>query len=77
VSSGRGTVYSYVVHHHPPVPGFTPPFVVALVELEEGVRVVSNLIEVDPSSVEIGLPVRVAFEAVDDELTLPVFEVVA
>lgn len=74
-SSGRGSVYSYVVHHHPPVPGFTLPFVVALIELEEGVRVVSNLIDVDPPNVEIGLPVRVAFEAVDDQLTLPVFKV--
>jgi uncharacterized OB-fold protein/acyl dehydratase len=76
LSSGGGSVYSYVVHHHPPVPGFAPPFVVVLVELEEGVRVVSNLVGVEPAAVEIGQPVEVAFEAIDDELTLPVFKVV-
>ena len=75
-ASGRGSVYSYVVHHHPPVPGFAPPFVVVLVELEEGVRVVSNLVGVEPAAVEIGQPVEAAFEVVDDELTLPVFKVV-
>lgn len=72
-SSGRGTVYSFVVHHSPPVPGFDPPFVVALVELEEGVRVVSNLTGIAPGAVEVGLPVEVSFEKVDEELTLPLF----
>src|SRR5205085_3839396 len=72
-SSGRGSVHSYVVHHHPPVPGFEPPYVVAVIELEEGTRLVSNVIAVDPADVKIGMPVEVAFEAVDDELTLPLF----
>lgn len=72
-SSGLGAVYSYVVHHSPPVPGFDPPFVVALVELEEGVRIVSNLVGVAPDAVAIGLPVEVSFEQVDAELTLPLF----
>lgn len=72
--SGNGTVYSYVVHHHPPVPGFDPPFVVALIALDEGVRMVSNLVGVAPSEVEIGMPVRVSFRQVDEELTLPLFE---
>lgn len=71
VSAGRGEVYSYVVHHHPPVPGRTPPFVVALVELEEGVRVLGELRDVDPSRVSVGLPVEVVFDRVDDELALP------
>ncbi|WP_425415258.1 bifunctional MaoC family dehydratase N-terminal/OB-fold nucleic acid binding domain-containing protein [Pseudonocardia acaciae] len=71
VATGRGEVYSYVVHHHPPVPGRTPPFVVALVELEEGVRMLGELRDVDPSGVRVGLPVEVAFDRVDDELTLP------
>jgi uncharacterized protein len=64
-------VYSYVVHHHPPVPGKTPPFVVALVQLPEGVRVMGELVDVRGDDVEIGMPVRVSFERVDDELTLP------
>ncbi len=72
-SSGRGEVYSYVVHHHPPVPGFAVPFVVALIELEEGTRIVSNLEGVAPEDVAIGLPVEVFFETIDDDLTLPLF----
>jgi len=71
--SGRGSVYSFVVHHHPPVPGFDLPFVVALVELEEGVRMVSNLTGVTPEEVSIGMPVEAEFVPVDDELTLPLF----
>ena len=75
VASGRGTVYSYVVHHHPPVPGKELPFVVALVELEEGVRVMAELLEVSPSEVHIGLPVVAAFVRIDDDLTLPAWKV--
>jgi uncharacterized OB-fold protein len=71
VASGRGEVYSYVVHHHPPVPGREPPFVVALVELEEGVRVLGELQDIDPDRVRIGLPVEIVFDRIDDELTLP------
>lgn len=61
VSSGKGTVYSYVVHHAPKVPGRTLPFVIALVELEEGVRMLGELRGVDPSAVDIGMPVRATY----------------
>jgi uncharacterized OB-fold protein len=61
VSSGNGTVFSYVVHHAPKVPGRTLPFVIALVELEEGVRMLGELRDVDPAAVEIGLPVRATY----------------
>lgn len=61
VSSGRGTVYSYVVHHAPRVPGRELPFVVALVELEEGVRMLGQLRGVEPADVGIGAPVEVEF----------------
>lgn len=61
VASGRGTVFSYVVHHAPQVPGRTLPFVIALVELEEGVRMLGELRDVDPSEVEIGMPVRATY----------------
>lgn len=61
VSSGRGTVYSFVVHHAPKVPGRTLPFVIALVELEEGVRMLGELRGVDPAAVEIGMPVRATY----------------
>jgi hypothetical protein len=70
-AEGTGEVYSYVVHHHPPVPGKTPPFTVALVQLPEGVRITAELLGVPPEETEIGMPVRVSFERVDDELTLP------
>ncbi|MFV8244702.1 bifunctional MaoC family dehydratase N-terminal/OB-fold nucleic acid binding domain-containing protein [Mycolicibacterium peregrinum] len=61
VASGNGTVFSYVVHHAPKVPGRTLPFVIALVELEEGVRILGELRNVDTDKVEIGMPVRATF----------------
>jgi uncharacterized OB-fold protein/acyl dehydratase len=61
VASGNGTVFSYVVHHAPKVPGRTLPFVIALVELEEGVRMLGELRNVDPANVEIGMPVRATY----------------
>jgi uncharacterized OB-fold protein/acyl dehydratase len=71
VAAGTGEVYSYVVHHHPPVPGRKLPIVVALVQLPEGVRMVGELLDVSPQRARVGLPVRVAFARLDDELTLP------
>lgn len=71
VASGRGEVYSFVVHHHPPVYGFETPFAIALVELEEGTRIVGNLSGVDPSDVQVGMQVEVRFERIADEWTVP------
>ncbi|GAA0992223.1 OB-fold domain-containing protein [Acrocarpospora macrocephala] len=73
VAAGTGVVYSYVVHHNPPVPGRETPFVVAVVELPEGVRIVGNVVDCAPAEVEIGMPVRVTFREMDDELTLPLW----
>ncbi|NLV81167.1 MAG: DNA-binding protein [Rhodococcus sp.] len=64
VASGRGTVFSHVVHHAPKVPGRQVPFVVALVELEEGdgkIRMLGELRGVDPADVRIGMPVHVTY----------------
>ena len=61
VAAGTGTVYSFVVHHAPRVPGRALPFVIALVELEEGVRMLGQLRGVDPSEVAIGMAVTVEF----------------
>ena len=61
VASGKGTVFSHVVHHAPQVPGRTLPFVIALVELEEGVRMLGELRNVDPAKVRIGMPVRATY----------------
>jgi uncharacterized protein len=70
VASGEGTVFSYVVHRHPPVPGQELPILLVLVDLPEGVRMVGRLKGVDADDVEIGMPVRVSFTTVDDDLTL-------
>jgi uncharacterized OB-fold protein len=61
LSRGTGTVFSFVVHHAPKVPGRTVPFVIALVELDEGVRMLGELRNVNPSEVEIGMPVRATY----------------
>jgi uncharacterized protein len=71
VATGTGTVFSFVVHHHPPVPGKSLPFVVALVELDEGVRMLGELVDADPANVSMGMPVQLALTKIDDELTLP------
>ena len=74
VAAGTGEVFSYVVHHHPPVPGKRLPLVVALVQLPEGVRMVGEMPGVRPDQVGIGLPVRATFVRIDDDLnpfTLP------
>jgi uncharacterized protein len=71
VAAGVGEVYSYVVHHHPPVPGKKLPLVIALVQLPEGVRIVGELLGLPPDQVTIGLPVRAEFIRIDDDLTLP------
>jgi uncharacterized protein len=72
-SSGRGTVYSYVVVHDPQVAAFEYPLPIGLVELEEGTRVVANLGGVGPGDITIGMPVRAEFVDHDEELSLPVF----
>ncbi|MET9834620.1 OB-fold domain-containing protein [Streptomyces sp. NPDC006385] len=71
-ASGEGAVYSYVVMHHPPFPAFDPPYAVGLIELAEGVRMISNVVGVPYDKVRIGMPVRLEFQAHDDELVLPV-----
>ena len=72
-STGRGEIYSYATHHHPPLPGIELPLTAILVALDEGVRIVSTLSGTAPDDVRIGMPVEVVFEEVDDDLVLPVF----
>ena len=73
-ASGRGTVYSFVIPHHPPLPWFPEPYVVALVDLEEGTRLVTNIVGIAPDAVTIGLPVVVRYEHFDGDVVLPLFE---
>jgi uncharacterized OB-fold protein len=72
-ATGRGTVHSFVVAHHPQVPSFDYPLAVVLVELAEGTRLVSNLLEVDPDDIEIGMEVEVTFLDIGEGLGLPLF----
>jgi uncharacterized OB-fold protein len=81
-AAGDGTVYSYVVMHHPQFPAFSEPdpvtgsprpYAVGLIELSEGVRMISNITGVPPAAIRIGMPVELEFLSTDDELTLPVF----
>lgn len=75
--TGRGTVYAIAIPHVHPNPAFRAlaPYVVALVELEEGTRVLSNLVDVQPTpeAVTIGMPVELVYDDVTDEITLPRF----
>jgi hypothetical protein len=73
--SGRGTVFSVAVMHQANHPGFAAdlPYAVVLVELDEGVRMLSNIVDCPLEAIRIGLPVEVVFEAVTPEVTLPKF----
>jgi len=64
-ASGRGKVYSFVVMHHPEVPPFEHPNPIGLIELEEGTRLVAQLVGVRPADVAIGQAVQVEFNAVE------------
>ncbi len=79
-AKGTGTVYTYSVHYIGPSKAYKgdPPHTVVLVDLDEGVRIMSNLVKdepgfpsVDPDTVKIGMPVKIVFDDVTDEITLP------
>jgi uncharacterized OB-fold protein len=74
--SGRGTVYSYAILHHPQHPAFEYPVLAALVDLEEGVRLVTNVVDVEPHDVRIGMAVEVEFVTTADDHRVPVFRAV-
>jgi uncharacterized OB-fold protein len=76
-ASGRGTVYSFVVMHYPEVPPFDHPNPIALIELDEGTRLVAQLVGVAPGQVQIGQAVQVEFNRFDGDLVLPQFRPVA
>jgi uncharacterized OB-fold protein/acyl dehydratase len=73
VASGAGEIFSYVVHHHPPVPGKKLPLVIALVQLEEGVRLLAEMPDISADEVGIGMAVEIGFLRIDDELVLPIW----
>jgi len=73
-ASGRATLASYVIHHRP-APGFEPPYAIALVDLQEGPRMMTNIVGVPqtPEALVLDMPLEVCFERLDDEIALPLF----
>jgi len=73
-ASGRATLHSYVIHHRP-VPGFVPPYSIAVVELEEGPRMMTNIVAVPqtPEALRLDMPLEVVFEQLNQEISLPLF----
>lgn len=72
-ASGRGRVFSFVMPRHPQYPWFEEDYIVALVELDEGVRLVTNLVGTTPDAVSIDLPVQVRYTEFAGGLVLPLF----
>jgi uncharacterized OB-fold protein len=72
-----GTIYSYTVIHYPEIPPFEYPNAVVLVDLDEGVRIAAQLSGTGPDDIEIGQRVTAKLVEVQDNLTLPIFEVVS
>jgi uncharacterized OB-fold protein len=76
-ASGKGVLYSYVIHHRP-VPGFTPPYAIVVVQLDEGPRMMTNIVDCPqtPEALVLDMPVEVIFQAQNDTITLPLFRLV-
>jgi len=72
--SGKGKIYSYTIVYEYPPPSFKTPYIIALVELEEGVRMLSNIVDCNPEDVKIDMPVEVTFEDITKSFTLPKFK---
>jgi uncharacterized OB-fold protein len=73
-SSGRGTIYTYTIVHRGPGPwASASPYVAAYVQLEEGPRMMTNIVDCDPATLEIGQAVELIFHKVDDESSIPRF----
>lgn len=70
--SGEGSIYTFTIMHRAPSPGFENelPLLVALVELKEGIRMLTNIVECRPEHVQIGMPVKVVYEDINDHVTL-------
>ncbi|MCY4366173.1 MAG: Zn-ribbon domain-containing OB-fold protein [Chloroflexi bacterium] len=75
-ASGKGTVWTYTVTYQNRTPGFAEdvPYVLAVVELEEGVKMFTNIVDCNPREVTIGMPVEVTFVRATDQITVPYFK---
>ena len=74
-ASGKATLHSYVIHHRP-APGFTPPYAIAVVELAEGPRMMTNIVGCPqtPEALPLDMALEPHFEKMTDEITLPLFQ---
>ena len=74
-ASGKGVIYSYTIIHQNKSPEFVldTPYNVAIVQLEEGPRMMSNIVDIDSTELQVDLPVTVVFDQVTDSITLPRF----
>ena len=72
-AAGTGSVHSFVVTHHPRIPGFDYPLTIALIDLAEGTRVLGNIVGIAPDSVVIGMAVSMEFVDIDEERSVPQF----
>jgi uncharacterized OB-fold protein/acyl dehydratase len=73
VACGKGHLYSFAEPCYPKMPFMDYPYIVGLVELEEGTRLITNIVDVEPEQVEIGMPLQLAIQKPNPELTLPFF----
>jgi uncharacterized OB-fold protein len=73
-ASGKATLYSYIINHRA-APGFTAPYAVAVVQLAEGPRLMTNIVDCPqtPEALVLDMPLEVVFQKLDDKITLPVF----
>ena len=74
-SSGEGTIYSYTIIYHSPIREFEHlvPYIIAIIELKEGVRIMSNIVHCKPAEIHVGMTVHVIFEEVSKDISLPKF----
>ena len=74
-ASGKATLLSYVIHHRPS-PGFDPPYAIAVVELVEGPRMMTNIVGCPqtPEALQLDMPLEVSFEKQTDTISLPMFK---
>ena len=76
-SAGKGTLYTYTVMHYPEIPPFDYPNIIVLVDLDEGVRIASQLVNCKPDAVQIGMKVEMNITEVQEGMSLPLFQPVA
>ena len=72
-SAGKGVIYSWTVVWRPQTPAFEIPYAIAIIDVDEGYQMMTNIIDVDPATLEVGQRVEVSFHKMNDEITMPYF----